>query len=135
MTKLTRRGLMAMGAAVALFPMAAFAASVPAPEPGKGLIVFYRGGSTAGNAVRFDIADQNGNIVAHMQRGAVQPVSVSPGAHEFSVPDANNTSGVIDIKAGETIFIESYIDAATFAGKLQFRVVPEKRALKTIGKM
>mgnify|MGYP000017223105 FL=1 len=134
MTKFTRRGLLAVSAAAAILPATAFAASVPAPAAGKGLIVFYRGGSAAGNAVRFDIADANGKVVAHMQRGAVQPVSVSPGAHEFSVPDANNTSGVIEVAAGQTVFVECYLDAATFAGKLQFRIQPEAKAMKTISK-
>ncbi|MEQ9693388.1 hypothetical protein [Shimia sp. SDUM112013] len=135
MTKLTRRVFLGSAATAAVLPAAAFAASVPAPASGMGLIVFYRGGAGAGINARFDIADANGKIVAHMQQGAVQPVSVTPGTHEFSVPDANDTSGEITVAAGQTVFVECYLDAATNSGKLQFRIQPEATAMKRISKM
>ena len=137
MTKMTRRNLLTTGAAVlaaaSTLPMAALAStSIPDPKPGMGQIVFYRSGSTAGNALRFTIQDANGNTVADLHRGAVNVVDVPPGDNFFRVPEANNTEGTISVKAGETLFIRCYINAATFAGRLQFEEVSRERAYKDL---
>lgn len=137
MKTLTRRQMMATTtaalAAAVFAPGAALAnTTIPDPKPGMGQIVFYRGGSTAGNAVRFTIEDANGKTVANLHRGSVDVVDVPPGDNFFRVPEANNTEGTITVKAGQTLFIRCYLNAATFAGKLQFEEVSRERAYKEL---
>ena len=137
MTKMTRRNLMVSGAALlaatATLPMAAHAnTAIPDPKPGMGQVVFYRSGSTAGNAIRFTIQDAKGNTVADLHRGAANVVDVPPGDNFFRVPEANNTEGTISVKAGETLFIRCFLNAATFTGRLQFEEVSRERAYKDL---
>lgn len=135
MSNLSRRQMLAVTvAATALTTYApmALAADIPAPKGGGGVVVFYRGGANAGNAVRFSIEDANGNVVAHLQRGAIEPVHVPAGDNFFRVPEANNTEGTIPVKAGETVWIRCFLDAATNTGKLQFQRVDEARARKEL---
>ena len=129
MTHLTRRTLLVGSAAALVAGRALAAPAIPAPEAGKGLIVFYRGGTSAGMAARFTIEGPSG-VVGEMKQGAVLFAQMPPGEHLFRVPEANSTEGVIPVKAGETIYIRCYLDAATNAGKLQFQVVDEARAMK-----
>ncbi|SHI78195.1 hypothetical protein SAMN05444000_10346 [Shimia gijangensis] len=137
MSKFNRRDVLAYAGATAvaaLFgPAAAFAqVKIPAPKPGQGVVVFYRSGTTAGSGVRFTIQDANGRTVAHLKRGSVDAVPVPAGPNFFKVPEANNTEGTIDVKAGQTLYIRCYLNAATFAGKLQFEEVSEERARKEL---
>lgn len=137
MSDFSRRDMMKYASAAAFValmgPSAAFAkTTIPAPEAGKGQIVFYRSGSAAGSGVRFTIQDANGKTVANLKRGSVDVVSVPPGPNFFKVPEANNTEGTIDVKAGQTLYIRCYLNAATFAGKLQFEEVSEARAKKEL---
>ncbi|MGX9350750.1 hypothetical protein ACS3QZ_06085 [Shimia sp. W99] len=132
MTDLNRRAVLLGGVALTIAGLPALAAEVPAPQAGKGLIVFYRGGGQ-GAAVRYTIEGPDG-LVGEMKQGAVLFSHMPPGDHLYRVPDANNTEGVISIAAGETKFIDCYLDAATNTGKLQFREVSADRAMKTISK-
>lgn len=137
MTKLSRRHMLATTtaalAATAFVPTAALANnSIPAPKAGMGQVVFYRSGSTAGSGVRFTIQDANGKTVANLHRGAVNVVDVPPGDNFFRVPEANNTEGTINVKAGQTLYIRCFLNAATFTGKLQFEEVSRERAYKEL---
>ena len=136
MTTFSRRQLLATTAgaiaAATVAPMALANTTIPDPKPGMGQIVFYRGGSTAGNAVRFTIEDANGNVVANLHRGSVDVVDVPPGDNFFRVPEANNTEGTITVQAGQTLFIRCYLNAATFAGRLQFEEVSRERAYREL---
>ena len=137
MSKFSRRDVVKYAGATAavalLSPMAAFAkVTIPAPKPGEGVVVFYRSGSSAGASVRFTIQDANGKTVAHLKHGSVDAVPVPAGPNFFKVPEANNTEGTIDVKAGQTLYIRCYLNAATFSGKLQFEEVSEERARKEL---
>ena len=137
MPNFNRRDVMKYASATAiaamLTPMAAFAKTkIPAPEPGKGVVVFYRSGSTAGASVRFTIQDESGKTVANLHQGSVDAIQVPAGPNFFKVPEANNTEGTIDVKAGQTLYIRCYLNAATFAGRLQFEEVSEERARKEL---
>lgn len=133
MTTLSRRQLLAATAAsvaitASAAPMAMAQTNIPDPKPGMGLIVLYRFGTQAGSAVRFTVQDASGKTVAELHRNAVNYIDVPPGDNFFRVPEANSTEGTITVKAGETLFIRSFLNAATFAGRLQFEEVSRERA-------
>lgn len=138
MTKISRRDTLKIAGAslvaASFVPAAASAeGKFPKPPAGKGQVIFYRSGSGAGNSVRFTIQDKSGKTVAELKRGAVNVVPVSPGPNFFRVPEANNTEGTIDVKAGQTIFVRCFLNAATFTGKLQFEEVTAERAAQELG--
>ncbi len=104
--------------------------SVPEPQAGQGLIVFYRPNSAAGSALRVPLT-VNGNSVVNLSNGAVIMQNVPPGQHTIvaTAPSVSGTSTFsTNVGAGQTVFIRGETLWGWPAGRASVAIVGEAQA-------
>ena len=91
--------LVAPSAAGAARPMKAVAA-LPAPPPGMGQVVFYRGSGT-GKLLRCRVSE-DGEVVNRLPQGKYFIHPTAPGIHQYEI---RSDLLRVEVKAGETRYV------------------------------
>jgi len=105
----------------------ASAQAVPAPEPGKALIVFMRP-SSLGGAVKssvFDITSGKNEIISIVRATKKLTYSVNPGKHLFMVIAENADFMAADVEAGKTYYVLVQVRSGVL--KARFSLIPIKK--------
>ena len=96
-----------------------------APPPGSGRIVFFRTSNIFGFAMRADILlDQT--VVGRSAPATKFSVDVTPGVHQVSIPNSvysGDRTLEVPVKAGEVVYVRSWIGSGSFAGRTEVEVV------------
>ncbi len=110
---------------------------LPAAEPDKGLVIFYRMSSMSGKTMRFDISYEGGSI-GQLLSGTVLHKQLEPGKHSFSTQGVSvdgADSITVNIEAGETYYFKGRILPGWPAGRPKFSQVTESEAQKGLAKL
>jgi hypothetical protein len=106
-------------------PTEKFAVASPTPPPGSGRIVFFRTSNIFGFAMRADILlDQK--VIGRSAPATKFSVDVTPGMHQVSVPNSvysGDRTLQVPVKAGEVVFVRTWIGSGSFAGRTEVEVV------------
>lgn len=108
--------------------------SIPQPQAGQGLIVFYRPPSALGSALRLPLT-MNGSSVGDLSNGSVITKNVSPGQYTIvaTAPSVSGTSTVnTNVSAGQTLFIKGDTLWGWPAGRASVAIVNETQAKSEI---
>ena len=111
--------------------------TIPQPQAGQGLIVFYRPSSAAGGALRLPLT-LNGNSVGYLSNGSVITQNVSPGQYTIvaTAPSVSGTSQFnTNVAAGQTVFIKGETLWGWPAGRASVAIVGEEQARGEIARM
>jgi hypothetical protein len=103
--------------AAALSP--AIVAKVGTPEPGKGLVVFYRPAKFVGGGAGIKVHEgemEHGKL----GNGTFLVLNMEPGTHEFVAVGEVKDRNPIEVEAGETYFISAAIGMGLVAGRKNF---------------
>jgi len=103
----------------------------PEPEPGKGLVYFFRERKMAGGAVAYNI-QENGEVIGAIKNGTYFFVQATPGTHTYSASTEATKSRTIEVEAGQTYYIECGVDLGFFAGQPSLKIVIEDEALSVL---
>ena len=116
----------------------AVSAEVPAIEPGKGLVVFYRPSKMKGAAIAFRIFESPGSSVGTLANGSVLFRQYEPGPRTF---DANTPSVAgsdlitVDVVEGQVHFVRGEILLGWPAGRPKFTSMSEEQGRAAIAKL
>ena len=89
--------------------------SVPVPEQGKGMVVFYRPSGFAGAAIGF-IVREGTTELGKLRSGKYFVLQVAPGKHTYVVHSEAKDELTIDVDAGETYYIEGEVGMGILVG-------------------
>ena len=105
----------------------ALAQAVPAPEPGKALIVFMRPSSygALNKSSVFDITSGNNEIISIVRATKKLTYSVDPGKHLFMVIAENADFMAADVEAGKTYY--TLVQVRPGVLKARFSLVPIRK--------
>ena len=92
--------------AAALNP--ALVAKIGTPEPGKGLVVFFRASKFVGGGRAIKIHEGD-TVHGKLGNGTWLAVNLDPGTHEFVAKGEVQDRNPIEIEAGETYFMQATI--------------------------
>lgn len=119
-TALVRTRLVA--AALLSTLLSACAASGPAftsvsltPDSPKALVYVYRPNRVAGSAINYTVK-ANGTPVTKLENGGYFPLVIDPGSIEFEAKTEARTRVVVDVRAGETRYVQGSIGMGVFIG-------------------
>jgi biotin carboxyl carrier protein len=102
--------------AVATPVSAAVAAVVGTPEPGKGLVVFFRPSKFVGGGAAIKVHEGD-TVHGKLGNGTWFAVNLDPGTHEFVAKGEVKDRNPIEIEAGETYFLNATISMGFVAGR------------------
>lgn len=118
--------------AAALSP--AIVAKVGTPEPGKGLVVFFRPSKFVGGGAGIKIHEgemEHGKL----GNGTWIALQMEPGVHEFVAKGEVKDVNPIEVEAGETYFIEASIGMGLVAGRKNFVLTDAAAFEAVMGKL
>ena len=111
--------------------------SIPQPQAGQGLIVFYRPNNVAGSALRLPLT-MNGSSVGNLSNGTVITQNVAPGQYTIvaTAPSVSGTSTFsTNVAAGQTVFVKGETLWGWPAGRASVAIVGEAQARGEIARM
>ena len=124
-----RRRVLEAIAATAFWPNSLWAADIPNPANGQGMIVVYRPRRAVGAVLLFSTT-VNGNSIGNLTNGRVLAQSVSPGNYTIETVSAS-VAGVAtvttQVKAGETVFVRAEARMGYPAGRPSLSLVASDR--------
>jgi hypothetical protein len=91
-------------------------AVVPAPEAGKGQVVFFRTGGLVGAAISCNVREE-GKLVGGLSGGKYFVVNFAPGKHVFTTKSEATDTLNMEIETGETYYVRCAIGAGVVAGR------------------
>ena len=98
------------------------------------LLVFYRPNRYYGNALAPSVY-VDGNQIARLDNGRFFSLYVSPGNHEISSSTKKEPPLELDLKPGETTYLEMVIEAGTWRGGGRLVPAPATDASKALSKL
>jgi len=109
---------------------------LPAAEPDKGLVIFYRMSSMKGKAMRFYISYEGG-LICQLLSGTLLHKHLEPGKHSFATQGVS-LDGVdsitVNVEAGKTYYFKGSILWGWPAGRPKFAQVSEAEAQADLAK-
>jgi len=112
-------------------------ANLPAANPDKGLVIFYRMSSFKGKAIRFNISHNEG-MVGQLLSGTTLHKYFEPGEHTFTVQGVSLDgfdSVTVNLEAGEIYYFKGSILWGWPAGRPKFAQIPEAEAQADLAKL
>ena len=108
----------------------------PVPE-GKGRLYFYRDWWVLGSGVQAPIRLKsgpafNGDVVAASERGGVSFSDCLPGSYLLVAKTETRIETKIDVLAGQTTFVRTYVGFGFVMGRVQFEIVSAEEALEVV---
>ncbi len=91
-------------------------ATIPAPEPGKGQVVFFRTGGLVGAAISCNVREE-GKLIGGLSGGKYFVVNFTPGKHVFTTKSEATDTLNMEIESGETYYVRCSIGAGVVAGR------------------
>ena len=88
---------------------------MPTPEPGKGLVYFFRPSSFIGGGVQMKISDADKTIGA-LQSGTYFFYQTEPGTHQFGASTEAENTITMNVEAGKTYYVEGSIGMGLLVG-------------------
>lgn len=89
---------------------------VGTPEPGKGLVVFFRKKSFKGGAIRFKVREGKEEL-GKLTNGTWFAIQTEPGTHEYVVHSETKDITHVEVETGETYFIAGEINFGLLVGR------------------
>jgi len=96
------------------------------PGPGKALIYFYRPRRMMGMAVGFDVREGDRKL-GGLPNGSYFVYHVIPGTHTFSAATEVTKTVTINVRAGQTYYIEGTLGMGAFVGRPELTIVSEQQ--------
>lgn len=98
--------------------------TVPVPPLGKAQVVFFRQGGYGGSAISCAVSEKGVKISSLPPRRffIIQP---EPGRHTYSVSSEAKDEIFLDLKPGDTVFVQCHIEIGFFAGHPKLDVAPD----------
>lgn len=110
------------------------ATTVPAVQPDKGLVIFYRPKKTAGSAIRFNVNHPQGSM-GSLNNGTMLYQYFEPGVLQFWSQVISQDGITLNIEAGKTYFVRGDVQMGVFAGRPKFTPVDEARGRTDVSKL
>lgn len=108
----------AQPAAPAEAPAAAAASSalIPAPQAGKGQVVFFREKKFVGAAMSYKVREGEAEL-GKLSNGSYLVLEVEPGTHQYHMQGETKDVLTLDVEAGETYYVQGGISMGVLAGR------------------
>jgi uncharacterized protein DUF2846 len=97
-------------------PLVTKAGVIPAPEAGKGQIIFYRPGSMMGMALGCTVHEGPAEV-ARLGSGKYWVHNAEPGKHVYNTEAENKDVLNLEIEPGETYYVKCKIGMGIMAGR------------------
>lgn len=97
-------------------------------------VYFYRDGKFAGSFVGYDVW-HNGAVIGRIKSNSVVAYRCQPGPQTFKAATEGETSIKLDIRAGQTYFIECGVAIGALVGRPVFRQAFSTEARKAISEI
>ena len=107
---------------------------MPTVQPDHGLVYFYRESHFGGAGIQYDIRD-NGDVIGALQSGTYFFENVTPGKHIYSAKTEAESDVTVDVKAGETYYVQGTISMGFFAGHPHLKLVDQGPAQAALSKL
>lgn len=99
----------------------------PQPEPGKGLVYFYRERKVQLSLYGYDI-EEHAKPIGAVKNGTYFFVQASPGPHTYTGYMEAASSRTIEVEAGHTYYIECGIEMGVLTGRSSLKIANETEA-------
>ena len=108
----------AQPAAPAETPAAPAASSglIPAPQAGKGQVVFFREKKFVGAAMSYKVREGEAEL-GKLSNGSYLVLEVEPGTHQYHMQGETKDVLTLDVEAGETYYVQGGISMGVLAGR------------------
>ncbi|WP_271680560.1 DUF2846 domain-containing protein [Thermomonas mangrovi] len=108
----------AQPAAPAEAPAAAAASSalIPAPQAGKGQVVFFREKKFVGAAMSYKVREGETEL-GKLSNGSYLVLEVEPGTHQYHMQGETKDVLTLEVEAGETYYVQGGISMGVLAGR------------------
>ena len=108
----------AQPAAPAEAPAAAAASSalIPAPQAGKGQVVFFREKKFVGAAMSYKVREGEAEL-GKLSNGSYLVLEVEPGTHQYHMQGETKDVLTLEVEAGETYYVQGGISMGVLAGR------------------
>ena len=108
----------AQPAAPAEAPAAAAASSalIPAPQAGKGQVVFFREKKFVGAAMSYKVREGEAEL-GKLSNGSYLVLEVEPGTHQYYMQGETKDVLTLEVEAGETYYVQGGISMGVLAGR------------------
>lgn len=130
--------LVALLIALSGFLPPVFAATIPAAQPDKGLVVFYRPSRAKGAAIRFEIFEDSKGSIGVLSNGTIIQTDLEPGDYTFSVrsPSVDGRDVItVKVEANKVYYIKGEILWGWPAGRPKFTRVSDTDAQADLANM
>jgi hypothetical protein len=97
-------------------------------------VYFYRGGKFAGSFVGYDLKHNN-QVIGRVTSNSVVKYRCTAGMQKFIATTESQNSILINVKAGETYYVECSVAIGVVVGRPSFRQVNSLQAQKEISKI
>ena len=132
-----KRSLQVFIIAAFLSPLLCAAAEPPVPREGKGLVVIYRMAKAKGAAIRFNLKSSSG-LSGNLSNGSWLHEQLEPDKYTYWVSSPSidgQDSIVLNVTAGQTLYLKGEIKWGWPAGRTKFTLVPESTGKAELGKI
>jgi hypothetical protein len=119
---------------MSLLTARALPAQIPAADPERGLVVFYRMSSFKGKAIRFPVQDAEGSIGFLLSGGYLYKF-VPPGEHTFWSQVISQDAITLNVDAGKTYYVKGDVLMGVYAGRPKFTRVSDDKAQSDLAKL
>lgn len=108
----------AQPAAPAETPAAPAASSglIPAPQAGKGQVVFFREKKFVGGAMSYKVREGEAEL-GKLSNGSYLVLEVEPGTHQYYMQGETKDALTLEVEAGETYYVQGGISMGVLAGR------------------
>lgn len=124
--------------ALSAFSTPALTADIPAAQPDKALVIFYRNSSIKGKAIRFEINDSGKRSIGTLRSGTIIHEYLEPGEHTFMVrsPSVDGQDSItLNVEEGKAYYVKGEILWGWPAGRPKFTQKSESEALADLEKL
>jgi hypothetical protein len=104
------------------------------PEPGKGLVIFYRERHFTGGGVSYKVLD-NGTRIGGLPNGAYFVYQATPGVHKFTAATEATDEKPLTVQAGKTYYIRGEVQMGIFVGRPHLIIVDSQEALGALNEL
>ncbi len=99
----------------------------PQPEPGKGLVYFYRRERKTPLSLCYDV-EEHAKPIGAVKNGTYFFVQASPGPHTYTAYTEATGTFTPEVEAGHTYYIECGINLEVFTGRSEYHIADDAEA-------
>lgn len=98
------------------------------PEPGKGMVTFYRERAFAGGGVSYKVNDGD-TPIGGLPNGSYFVAQASPGPHRYNAKTESTAEKTINIEAGKRYYVRGEVQMGLMVGRPKLTVVTPEEAV------